>query len=185
MNLESPPEKTVIKSKISGHVLSTSGAMLRGVRVTCNGTETKTLADGFFVLGGLHPGTYEVTVSLQRFKSASKTVSVQEGKDESLSFRLAEATENAKICGHVYDAESKKSIEHDGRVILILPVSNKYKAIKNGYYEFDNLSAGTYKLYTSISGYEDCDATVTVADGETKNFDLFCKTKRTEEPPWG
>jgi hypothetical protein len=67
-----------------------------------------------------------------------------------------------------------------------LPVANKYKHIdRNGYYEFENLPAGTYKLLTSIAGYGDHKVILTVNDDEIKAHDFFCKTQNIEEPPWG
>jgi hypothetical protein len=173
-------------SKISGNVASPDGAMIKSARVACAGMETRTLADGFFVLDGLATGTHEVTVSLQGFKSTSKTVSIQEGEAVTLDFCLSKAMGRAKIHGHVHDATSKNPVESGGTVILILPVANKYGPIdKNGYYEFENVPAGTYKLLTSIAGYEDNKVILRVAEDETKAHDFFCKTQDVEEPPWG
>lgn len=173
-------------SKISGNVASPDGAMIKSAKVACEGMETRTLADGSFVLNGLATGTYEVTVSLQGFESISKIVSIQEGEEVTLDFCLSKDTGTAKIHGHVYDATSKKPVEPGGTIILILPVANKYKHIdRNGYYEFENLPAGTYKLLTSIAGYEDHKIILTVNDDEIKAHDFFCKTQKIEEPPWG
>jgi len=49
----------------------------------------------------------------------------------------------------------------------------------------DNLPSGTFKILTSIPGYEDYNITLTVLDGEVKTHDFYCKTKEIEEPPWG
>jgi len=186
MSTEKSISRPVATSKISGHISSQDGAMLKSAKVTCNWKETRALADGSFILDGLTIGTYEVTVSIQGFKSTSKTVSIREGEEVNLDFCLSKATGTAKIRGHIYDAKSKKTVERSGTVILILPVANKYKHInRNGYYEFENLPAGTYKIITSIPGYEDQDVILTVADDEIKVHDFFCKTQKIEEPPWG
>jgi len=183
---EKPKSHPVPTSKISGIISSSDGAMIKSAKVACAGMETRTLADGFFVLDGLATGTHEVTVSLQGFKSTSKTVSIQEGEEVTLDFCLSKDMGTAKIHGHVYDATSKKPVESGGTIILILPVANKYKHIdRNGYYEFENLPAGTYKLLTSIAEYEDHKVILTVNDDEMKAHDFFCKTRKIEEPPWG
>jgi hypothetical protein len=174
------------RSKISGHVNSADGAILNGAHVVCRRVETKTLADGSFLLDGLDPGRYEVTVTLQGFKPASRVVSIQEGEETTLDFSLCRATGTAKIRGHVYDAESKRTVEEGGTVVLILPVANRYRHIdRHGYYEFENLPAGTYRMLTSIPGRQDRHVTLTVAHDEVKTHDFFCKTQETEEPPWG
>ncbi len=186
MSTEKPTSRLTATSKISGHVYSTDGAMLKGAKVVCDGMKTRTLADGFFVLDGLAAGTYDVTVSLQGFKSTSKAVSIQDGGEATLDFRLSKATGKAKIRGNVYDTESKKIVEAGGTVMLILPVANKYEHIdKDGYYEFENLPAGTFKIATSIPGYEGGDIILTVTDNEIKTHDFFCKPQKIEEPPWG
>lgn len=186
MSTEKPTSQPVAISKISGHVYSVDGATLKGAKIACYGMETKTLADGFFALDGLAPGTYEVRVSLQGFKSTSKAVSIQEGEEVILDFCLFKDTGTAKIHGHVYDAESKEPVEQGGTVMLILPIANKYKHIdRDGYYKFENLPAGTYKILTSIPGYEDRDVILTVSDDEIKTQDFLCKAKEIEEPPWG
>jgi hypothetical protein len=186
MSTENPISHSVATSKISGIVSSPDGAMIKSAKVACEGMETRTLADGSFVLDGLATGTYAVTVSLQGFKSISKTVSIQEGDEVTLDFCLSKDTGTAKIHGHVYDAKSKKTVEQGGTIILVLPVANKYKHIdRNGYYEFENLPAGTYKLLTSMAGYEDHKVILTVNDDEIKAHDFFCKTQNIEEPPWG
>ncbi|UCE15911.1 MAG: carboxypeptidase regulatory-like domain-containing protein [Candidatus Bathyarchaeota archaeon] len=186
MSTEKPISRPVAMSRISGHIYFADGAMIKSAKVSCDGIETRTLADGSFVLDDLTTGTHEVTVSLQGFKSTSKTVSIQEGEKLTLDFHLSKDTGTAKIHGHVYDATSKKPVEQGGTIIFILPVANKYKPIdKNGYYEFEKLPAGTYKLLTSIAGYEDHKVILTVTDDEIKAHDFFCKTQKIEEPPWG
>jgi len=186
MSVERPTSLPDAASKISGYVYSANGSGLKGAKVACNVMETRTLANGFFVLGGLTAGTYEVTASLQGFKSTTKAASIQEGEEFSLDFHLSKARGTAKIRGHVYEAESKKPVEHGGTVILILPVANKYKDIgRNGYYEFEDLPAGKYKISTSLPEYADSDVILTVTDNETKTHDFICKPQKIEEPPWG
>lgn len=186
MSIEKSTSRPIATSKISGHTYSSDGASLKGAKVACNGMETRTLADGFFVLGGLAPGTYEVTVSLQGFKSRSNAVSIQEGEEVTLDFRLSKAVGMAKIRGHVYDVDFKKPVETGGTVVLVLPVANKYNDIeRNGYYEFENLPAGTYRILTSVPGYKNGNAIVMVTDDEIKTHDFFCKAQKIEEPPWG
>ena len=179
-------EEGLTKSKISGHIYSKNGAILNGVQVSCGQFKTLTLADGFYGFDKLRSGNYEVKVSLKGFQSGSKKVSIRDNELVNLDFYLANASGTASIKGHVYDSETGKLIMDKGTVILILPISNRYVPIDaKGYYEFNNLAEGTYTLFTSISGYDDCDTTITIANGESKENDFFCKINRTIEPAWG
>ncbi len=173
-------------SKVSGHVCSEKGAMLQDARITCGGIETRTLADGFFTLNNLPAGSYEIKASLQRFKTMSKKVLIQKGEEATVDFRLSSSIGNAKICGHVYDAESKKIIGREGSVTLILPVANRYRHVGNdGYFEFENLPAGQYKIFAAIPDYKEGEALIEVAEGETKVHDFLCTARKVEEPSWG
>ena len=173
-------------SKVSGRVHSEKGAMLQDAKITCKGIETRTLADGFFTLNNLPPGSHEIKASLQGFKTMGKMVLVQEGEETTVDFRLSASIGNAKICGHVYDAESKKTIGREGSVTLILPVANRYRHIGNdGYFEFENLPEGQYKIFATIPDYKEGEASIEVAEGETKVHNFLCKARKVEEPSWG
>ena len=170
--------------KISGHVYSKKGAVLNGAKVTCGEFKTLTLADGLYVFDKLPSGSFEVKVSLKGFQSETKKITISE--TSLLDFYLDIASGNANINGYVYDSDTGKPIANKGSVILILPISNKYVHIdKNGYYEFSNLSAGTYNLSTSIPEYDDCGTVLTIAEGESKENDFICKLNNTVEPAWG
>ncbi len=185
-NTKKPPIPPIVAPKISGYVYSREGTTLKGAKVTCSGNETTTLANGFFAFTNIPDGTHKVEVRLQGFKPQAKTVLIQEGKEISINFRMSKTKGKTKICGYVYDAESKKPIVRGGTVQLILPVANKYAHIdRNGYYEFKDLLPNTYKIVTSIRGYEDGSATVSVADDGTSTHDFFLRAMNVEEPPWG
>ncbi len=174
-------------ARVSGHVHSSNKAALKDAEVTCSGRKTRTLADGFFSLNGLPAGKAKLEVTLQGFKSTSKTVTLREGKETTAHFRLSPDTGEAKICGYVYDSETKKTVRGGGTVILVLPMANKYAHVDSkGFYEFASLPKGSYKLVVSVQGYEENVATVTVnRENETKNHDFFCRAQEVEEPPWG
>ena len=176
----------VSSSRITGHVYSEKGIMLGSAKVTCNGKKTITLFDGSYEFKNLEPGTYTITASLKGFKSDSKTVTIQKDEVITLDFHLPQAIGTAKIFGIVYNAETKRPITSGGTVILILPIANRYAPLdKNGYYEFNDLVEDSYDLWASIPGYEDGKATVTVAEGEKKVQDFFCRPTLNIEPPWG
>ena len=174
------------KSTLHGHLNSKEGALLNGAKVSCNNRETLSLADGFYAFDDLPPGRYEVRVNLKGFQSETKTVSTKEGEVVVLDFDLSKALGSATISGRVYDNETDKPIEHGGTIILVQPISNRYVNIDvKGHYAFDNLSAGTYSLSTSIPEYDDTDVILTVVEGESVVYDFSCKINRDVEPAWG
>jgi len=178
--------KTKSKSEIVGYIRNQKGSALGGVKVICDGKESTTLFDGTYRFEGLDPNTYTVTVSLKGFQSQSRLITIGEDDIVTLDFYLVKAKGTAKICGNIYDAETKKPITSGGTVILILPISNIYAHLdKNGYYEFLDLVEESYDIYTSISGYVDKKGAVKLAEGETKTYDFYCKPIQIVEPPWG
>ncbi len=173
-------------SRIRGQVRSTDGRTLQSAVVACQDRETRTLADGTYMLNDLPSSTCRLSVSLEGFESVSKEVTLPEGGETIQDFRLSEASGTAKICGHVFDAESRKPLVSGGTVMLILPVTNRYSHIDGkGYYEFDRLPAGKHAIATSIPEYEDKKAIQPVKKGETRTLDFFCKPLRAVEPFWG
>ena len=174
------------KSQIHGHLYSKENALLNGAKVSCNELETVTLADGFYVFDNLPSGNYRVVAELKGFQSETKQVSLRDNDVIVLDFYLSKALGTAKIRGRVYDKETGEPILSGGTIILILPVSNKYADIDvKGYYEFENLSADTYSVSTSIPKYDDIETILTVSDGETVTHDFFCIPNKDVEPAWG
>jgi hypothetical protein len=173
-------------STIQGHLYSEEGAILNGVKVSCNDRETLSLADGFYSFTDLPPGRHEVQVALEGYQSATHTVSTREDEVVVLDFNLSKALGSATISGQVYDRETGEHIERGGTIILIQPISNLYATIDGkGHYAFDNLPAGTYSLSTSIPEYDDTDALLTVEDGESVIHDFYCNLNKEVEPAWG
>ena len=84
---------TVTTASIGGTVGDVSGP-LPGATVTAKNTQSafvyKTTAgnDGSFLLGGLPPGTYEITVSSEAYKAQTQTVTVLLGQSNKVNFQL-------------------------------------------------------------------------------------------------
>ena len=174
------------RSGISGNVKSVDGIILSSARVTCNGVETKTLADGTFAIDKLEPGTYDVTVNLQGYETITQSVLIQEGNVTELIFCLQKSVGASKIHGHIFDAESKVIVKKGGSIILVKPVFNEYGEIdREGHFEFTNLPTGTYRIVTSIHGYGTGSVTLELDKGEVKRHDFILKPLDVEEPPWG
>jgi TonB-dependent receptor len=86
-----PTAGAAVASTISGTVKDTSGAVVRGARITLlpGGASTVTDAEGAFSVRGLAPGTYKVTVSYVGFSDFVSTVTVASGEAATLNAALA------------------------------------------------------------------------------------------------
>ena len=175
-----------LSSGISGVVKSIDNIILSNARVSCNGVETRTLADGTFTINDLKPGTYDITIDLQGYDALIQSVSIDEEETTKLSFCLKKSIGSAKIHGSIYDAESKMSVKSEGSIILVKPITNEYGQIdREGHFKFKNLPPGNYKLFTSISEYETGCVTLKLNKGEIMKHDFILKPLNIEEPPWG
>jgi hypothetical protein len=177
-----PPPAT---ASIRGHVYSSTGARLNAASVTCNDLVTTTLADGAYRFTNLSPATYVLTVTLNGYQSATKTLIITDTTTHTVDYQLTKATGTASITGHVFDNETHHPLK-TGTIILIRPISNQYSTITTeGSYTFIKLPAGTYKLITSIPEYNDCEHRVVLAEGESHIQDIYCTRNQEVEPAWG
>jgi hypothetical protein len=74
--------------------------------------ETVSDAQGFFALSGLSPGSYEITVSMDRYKPQAKTVQLVLGSPVTLDFRVTPDlvyTEQVEVVGEGRIVEHKTS----------------------------------------------------------------------------
>jgi len=176
-------------SIIIGSVYDRDGRRLGGAEVTCGELSVLSNFDGAFKFEGLAAGNYDVIVALKGFETCSKTVKILgNGKIVFVNFYIDKARGNAKICGYIYDAETKNPITVGGTAILILPASNRYVNVdKNGYYEFADLEADTYEIWASALGYQDKKITVDVKEEEVKSVNFYVNPEQepVEEVAWG
>jgi len=146
---------------------------------------TTALADGSYLLGDLAPGTHDLEFSFQGYSTRRLSLQVPEKGEVKVDVVLQETIGEGKIGGTVIDSETSRPMR-EGKVILVLPIANKYAPISgDGHYEFSAVPPGTYKLFASVPGYEEQEAEVIVSNNEQIMRDLRCKRVKTEEPPWG
>ncbi|HKT46966.1 MAG TPA: TonB-dependent receptor [Candidatus Acidoferrales bacterium] len=87
------------KGSISGQVRDAGGAILQGAQVTVDpgGAKASSDAQGQFLITGLNPGAYTVTVSYVGFTNAVKAVTVAEGQVANADASLAVASQNLQV----------------------------------------------------------------------------------------
>jgi hypothetical protein len=95
----SPARAQSRNGSIQGRVTDSSGAVLQGARVTVapSGANAVTDANGEFVVLGLAPGDYTVTVTFVGFIEFSRKVSVAAGQSSQADSRLDVAGQSESI----------------------------------------------------------------------------------------
>src|SRR5919109_2410603 len=84
---------------IAGKVTDSGGGILLGAKVTVepSGIEVVSDAQGQFLVSGLAPGTYTLTVSYVGFTTFTKNVTVAAGQVASTNAQLAVASQNLEV----------------------------------------------------------------------------------------
>src|SRR5438270_1394468 len=87
------------KGGITGKVTDTAGAILQGAKVTVDpgGIDVVTDVQGQFLVSGLAPGTYTVTVNYVGFNTFTTSVTVSAAQVASVIAKLAVASQNLEV----------------------------------------------------------------------------------------
>jgi hypothetical protein len=174
-------------TSIKGKLFDENNRGLGGVSIQCDALSTATLFDGSFKFDSVGQGTHIVSVVLEGYAEECEKVNLDEGETKNIEFHLEKINGDSKIWGYVLDAETSTPISQGGKIFLFLYPYNISRSINpaTGYYEFLNLTQGTYKLGTSILEYKDETQSVTLGNEDTKRVDFYCSKREDAEPPWG
>lgn len=137
-------------------VVRGTGAALEGASVVLTGTNLRTLTTdvaGQAQVTNLNPGDTQIVVSAEGFESAVGSVNVKASQNYQLPVELLPAV-NAppKLYGQVVDAVSQKPVSN-AQVALTGAVTALATTSANGYYEFDNVTAGEVRMAVTGEGY--------------------------------
>lgn len=174
------------ETSITGHVIDEKERPVGGAKVTCNGVETRTLFDGSYKFEGLAPDLHIVEIALEGYRRQRVQIETEEAGETVMDFHLEPKTGDAKIYGYVLDEVTKEPVRAGGSVYMFRLTSNRNMPIdsKTGYFEFINLSPGTYTIWTSVLEYDAKKKTVIVKKGEGLREDFLIR-KAEIEPPLG
>jgi hypothetical protein len=152
-----------------GGVITSSGssAGISGVTVSVSGGSTTTGANGAWAITGLPNGSYTVTPSLAgyTFSPANRAVTIASADVTGQNFTGTATVTTYSITGAAGTANA--TVSYSG------PVSGSAVADASGNYSISNLTAGTYTLTPSKSGFtfSPTSLLVTVSPSATgKNF---------------
>ena len=189
---------------ITGTVVDTEGKPIANATVlTDRGRySAKTGSDGLYQLNGVAEGDYTLTAFAEGYGSVSQTVTVKAGETTQADFTLLRAAtipspvpsptinpipsttptpaiaSKGKIFGYVTDEYStpvkSAKVRCKGKNTGI---KVKMNTDKQGYFEFNNLDADTYKIVAKKKGYYKSKYTVNLKDGEEKEIEMVLEEK--------
>ena len=197
-------------SAIIGSVAA-GGLGIPGVAVSIGSSETMTDANGQFAFSGLRAGSYTVDISgfdpsLYSFANTSTDVTVAVGESKVVAFSgMLVAT--ATVSGYLFVDENDRNESYDGPLLedflaaagvaigLEITIGDTIwtETDADGYYEFIDLEAGTYKViidaddsdipaaysYSMTAGHSMVVSVTTGADGIV-HFPFWIITQRVE-----
>lgn len=160
------PSASPAAATISGQVTdSQTHLAIVGATISASpsGASTTTDVNGNYSLG-VAAGTYTVTASDPTYNSASQSVTVKPGQQQTLSFRLVSITAYGTLTGTVLDAITRAPIA--GATVMLS--NNLIRTTDlNGNFSYAIVLNGTYTLTVSALGYSAQSQQVTIRPGKT------------------
>lgn len=131
------------KGTIAGTVTDTGGGVLQGAQITVNPGKVSVVSDGRgkFLVSGLEPGSYTVSVSYVGFAAVNQSVSVSAGEVASANLELGVASQSIEVLvtadrasGEAEDVNRQRSADNvlqvlTSEVIRSLPNANMADAL--------------------------------------------------------
>ncbi|MEA3486997.1 MAG: DUF1566 domain-containing protein [Thermodesulfobacteriota bacterium] len=156
-------------TELSGIVTNVStGNPIANVTVSTDDQGRQTNPQGYYVLGGLTPGNYDITFSKTGYQTVTiSDVEIKTGEPTELNVSMA-----ISLSGTVTDL----SIGHPLSGVIVSTIDDQNTQTNSqGYYALGSLTPGTYDITFSKTGYQ----TVTISDvviiagqGTELNIDL-------------
>ncbi len=160
--------------EINGVVTDVEGNPIQGASVTIpgQGATVQTNGEGFYRLG-VGIGEYEVRVQARGFVPQTQTATIEElGQLAELNFEM-EQTDRMNLSGNVTDLQGNGL---SGAVATLVEKEGNFEESvetnKDGYYQFDELLAGEYRLTVEVNGYQTVESDIKIEAGENVVLDF-------------
>ena len=101
------------RGAISGYVTNIYGDPIESVKLKLKGIRTKTIkiesadADGFFEFTDLEADDYMITVTKKRYRSARKTVTIEEGEAKEIEIEMRKTSKRRNILCTIKDTKNR------------------------------------------------------------------------------
>ena len=158
---------------IKGTIKNSDGTLMEDCIVSLNPTGKSyiTGTNGSFEFSKLDPVNYTLTFRKEGYSDQKKAIEVVSGMISNVDIILEYAYGTIK--GIVKDEKDGHSIENCQVSLSPGGISKMTEA--NGYFIFDQLSAGTYTLTYKKEGYADQTKSITVVAGKSVDADVALK----------
>lgn len=163
---------------VVGYVEDGDGDAVVGAVVEAGGTVQQSNLTGYYSLN-LAAGTYTVNVSRTGFSAESEEVTVAADETVWLNFTLSATA--GDVVGHVYDQVTGDPIEDSTVTMVVGDDTKTFKTNETGYFEFNDVPAGTYNLSAIMTGYLTGSKTVTVVAGETTTTSISLEPEAEDD----
>lgn len=160
---------------ITGHVTdSSTGAAISGATVSYSGGSTTTDSSGGYTLNNVPAGTYNVTAAQSGYTSQTSSVTVNTATASTLNFQLAAVptTGSGTLTGQVTNISTGGAVS--GTTVSYSGGSTTTDS--TGHYTFTNVTAATYNVTATHSGYFVETKSVTISGGTTSTLNFALAT---------
>ena len=171
---------------VFGYVYDEDENPLRSVTVEIEGDDYsdsgKTDADGYYEFNEIPAGDYTVTYTKTGYETQTQEVTVEAGEDVQLESVTMVAVQKGSIYGYVTD------IRGDPIESVKLKLSGIRTKIKkststdsDGFFEFTDLEADTYRIVAKKRFYKTAQITVAVEEGEDVEIEIEMKKTKSRK----
>ncbi len=170
---------------VFGYVNDEDDNPLRGVTVKITGNgyskDITTDGDGYYEFDDVPDGDYTITYTKTGYVAQTAETTVADGDKVGLDTVVMQAVQKGSIYGYVTDIRGDP-IETVRLTLngVGIKVKKTASSDREGFYEFENMDAGTYRLVATKRFYKTVQQTVKLEEGEDKENPIEMKrtTKR-------
>lgn len=180
--LPSPTPHQEKEGVIFGFVYSVDEEPLQDVEIiiASNGfsNSVHTNEEGYYEFENVTAGNYACTYKKEGYKTRTRDISYSGGDQLELGVIMLDTIEKSSISGYsvdtLYEPIGGVKIRLEGiRQVLKTTTRNT-----NGFFEFEDLEAGTYKIFARKKGYKRIKKTIFLEEGEGKELGISMKKSK-------
>ena len=171
---------------VFGYVNDEDENYLEGVAVTIAGNgysdSVNTDEDGYYEFDDVPAGDYTVTYTKTGYETQTQEVTVEEGDEAQLASVTMVAVQKGSISGYVTDIRGNpiESVR-----LKLSGIRTKIKKStstdSDGFFEFTDLDAGTYRIVAKKKFYKAAQKTVVVEEGEDVEIEIEMKKTKSRK----
>ena len=171
---------------VFGYVNDEDENYLEGVAVTIAGNgysdSVNTDEDGYYEFDDVPAGDYTVTYTKTGYETQTQEVTVEAGEDVQLESVTMLAVQKGSIYGYVTDIRGNPIESVKLKLSGIRTKTKKSTSTdSDGFFEFTDLEAGTYRIVAKKRFYKTAQKTVVVEEGEDVEIEIEMKKTKSRK----